>query len=324
MNDVFTLSNFYMITGFLLASYSVVANDSMQTLGTLINSQRRIKWYFLWLAASLILAVTLTLGWYFNNYDFAFGRLEAIPRPENFYWFHMAAPLVLVILTKFGMPVSTTFLVLSVFATDVVLEKMIMKSVIGYGLAAVAAYFLWLLVSLVIDESKRILRPNTLKIWGVCQLIVTGILWASWLVQDMANIVVYLPRKLNIELGDFVEIYLILGLALVFYFKGGKIGNIIANKSHTKFTRSATVIDLFYSFLLIFFTVYNNIPMSTSWVFVGLLCGREFALKTLGKRVTDNGDIFHIVASDLLKLIIGMLVSIALALTVAAIQKHLI
>lgn len=321
--DFFTLSNFFMITGFLLASYSVVANDSMQTLGTLINSQRRIKWYFLWLAVSLILAVTLTLGWYFNNQDFAFGRLESIPRPDKFYWYHMAAPLVLVILTKLGMPVSTTFLVLSVFATNVVLEKMIVKSVVGYGLAAVAAYFLWLLVSLVLDESKRILRPNTLKIWGVCQLIVTGFLWASWLMQDMANIVVYLPRTLNIEWVIFVEISLILGLALVFYFKGGKIGNIIANKSHTRFTRSATVIDLFYSFLLIFFTIYNNIPMSTSWVFVGLLCGREFALKTLGKRVTDNGDIFHIVASDLLKLIIGMLVSIALALTVAAIQNHL-
>ena len=40
--DVITLTSFYAIVGFLLASYSVVGNDSVQTLGTFIasNSQR--------------------------------------------------------------------------------------------------------------------------------------------------------------------------------------------------------------------------------------------------------------------------------------------
>ena len=36
----------YSIIGFLLAAYSVVANDSVQTLGTFIASNsQRFKWY---------------------------------------------------------------------------------------------------------------------------------------------------------------------------------------------------------------------------------------------------------------------------------------
>ena len=46
----------YSIIGFLLAAYSVVANDSVQTLGTFIDSNsQRFKWYYLWIAASSVL-----------------------------------------------------------------------------------------------------------------------------------------------------------------------------------------------------------------------------------------------------------------------------
>ena len=35
----------YTIVGFSLADYSVIANDSIQTLGTFITSNQRFKWY---------------------------------------------------------------------------------------------------------------------------------------------------------------------------------------------------------------------------------------------------------------------------------------
>ena len=57
------------------------------------------------------------------------------------------APAILLLLTRIGIPVSTTFLVLSAFASTVVLEKMLMKSVVGYGLAAMVAYIAWIGVS---------------------------------------------------------------------------------------------------------------------------------------------------------------------------------
>ena len=46
----------YTIVGFTLASYSVIANDSVQTLGTWIASNsNKFKWYYMWMAASLSL-----------------------------------------------------------------------------------------------------------------------------------------------------------------------------------------------------------------------------------------------------------------------------
>ena len=50
--------------GFALAGYSVIANDSVQTLGTWIASNReRFKWYVMWAAASLVMIGTLVYGW---------------------------------------------------------------------------------------------------------------------------------------------------------------------------------------------------------------------------------------------------------------------
>ena len=50
--------------GFALAGYSVIANDSVQTLGTWIASNReRFKWYVMWAAASSVMIGTLVYGW---------------------------------------------------------------------------------------------------------------------------------------------------------------------------------------------------------------------------------------------------------------------
>ena len=137
------LTSVYMWVGFLLAAYSVIANDSVQTLGTWIASNsERLKWQHLWLTASAVLLFTLWYGWVVNGGDISYGRLTKIPFQE-IQWYHAVAPLVLVALTKLGVPVSTTFLVLSAFATGVVFEKMLIKSALGYVVSATAAYAIW-------------------------------------------------------------------------------------------------------------------------------------------------------------------------------------
>ncbi len=55
-------------------------------------------------------------------------------------------------LTRVGIPVSTTFLVLSAFASTVILEKVLLKSIVGYAIAASAAYAVWFVVSKYINE----------------------------------------------------------------------------------------------------------------------------------------------------------------------------
>ena len=63
------LSPIVMWLGFILASYSVVGNDVIQTLGTFLTSnENRVPWYVLWLYAAGILVATrgnhgLAMAW---------------------------------------------------------------------------------------------------------------------------------------------------------------------------------------------------------------------------------------------------------------------
>jgi zinc transporter ZupT len=73
-------------------------------------------------------------------------------------------------------PVSTSFLVLSAFASTFVLEKMLMKSMMGYAVAAVAAYAIWMIVSRLLDEAKPVKEQHK-NYWRIGQWITTGFLW---------------------------------------------------------------------------------------------------------------------------------------------------
>jgi len=308
------LTLIYTILGFGLAAYSVIANDSVQTLGTFIASNERFKWYWLAASASTVLALTLVYGWAVNDGDITFGRLNKIPY-QTIQWYHAAAPFILVILTRGGIPVSTTFLVLSAFASTVILEKVLIKSVIGYGLAATIAYIVWICVSYFINEKFDKVQENHRKAWVIGQWFTTGFLWYTWLSHDVANIAVFLPRQLPVELLAVCIITLSVLLFYIFWDKGGKIQKVIYSKTGTRYTRSATIIDFVYAMILLYFKQYNDIPMSTTWVFVGLLCGRELAIATMNKEYKLKY-VFPLIGKDFLKMIFGLSVSVGIVLSI--------
>lgn len=302
--------------GFFLAAYSVIGNDAVQTLGTFIASNIRVfKWYWLWLGACLVLVATLSYGWYTTGGDISSGRLAKIPEVQ-IEWYHAAAPAILVLLTRVGIPVSTTFLVLSTFATTVVLEKMLVKSVVGYGLAAVVAYVVWLVVARILNEKYDKVQKEHRIHWRTLQWLATGFLWYSWLSHDMANIAVFLPRPIPFEMLIGVMFVLCGWLAVIFSTNGGKIQKIVLEKSGTRFMRSATIIDFIYALILIYFKEMNSIPMSTTWVFVGLLTGRELAIATTYKADYKFGYVFPLIGKDFLKMMIGLAVSVSLVLAI--------
>jgi phosphate/sulfate permease len=109
-------------------------------------------------------------------------------------------------------------------------------------------------------------------------------------------------------------------LGYTFYEKGGKIQQIVVEKTGTRFVRSATLIDLVYAFILLFFKQYNDIPMSTTWVFVGLLCGRELAISTLMKNYKFKY-VFPIIGKDFLKMMVGLMVSVGIVLMIHYVIK---
>lgn len=304
----------FTTVGFILAAYSVIANDSVQTLGTWIASNSdKFRWYILWFASSSVLLFTLWYGWFINDGDISYGRLEKIPY-QTIQWYHAVAPLVLVALTRFGVPVSTTFLVLSAFASTVVLEKVLLKSAMGYMVAAAAAYVIWLGVSKY-WESKKDIPESHDKWWRVAQWCTTGWLWYTWLSHDMANIAVFLPRQVPTDVMVMISAVFVVGLAWMFYERGGKIQEVVLSKTNTKYVRSATLVDLIYSIILWYFKGYNSIPMSTTWVFVGLLAGRELAFATINNKYKFK-TVFPLVGRDFFKMMIGLALSVVIVLLI--------
>ena len=306
----------YTVIGFGLAGYSVIGNDSIQTLGTFIASKQKwFKWYVLASAASFVMILALAWGWYSYNGDISYGRLTRIPYQE-IQWYHAVAPAILLVLTRVGIPVSTTFLVLSAFASTVVLEKMLMKSVVGYGLAAMVAYVCWIVVSRFINEKFDEVKGDFwISFWRNSVWVTSGWLWWGWLSHDVANIAVYLPRQLSIELLIIVMAYFTILLFYIFYIQGGRIQTVVLEKTGTRYARSATIINVIYAAVLFYFKELNDLPMSTTWVFVGLLCGRELAIATMNKDY-KLGYVFPLIGKDFLKMVFGLTVSVGIVLAI--------
>ena len=103
----------------------------------------------------------------------------------------------------------------------------------------------------------------------------------------------------------------------MFYERGGRIQEIVLSKTNTRYVRSATMIDLVYCFVLYFFKELNNIPMSTTFVFMGMLAGRELGIWMEGYGITYGKEhrkaIFPMLYTDFLRLMLGLAVSVSLA-----------
>lgn len=382
------ISLLVMWLGFTLAAYSVVGNDVIQTLGTFLTSnEQRMKWWVLWLFAASIMLSALAVG--YANDDIDYGRLDNFQMPEVYHWYYLLPPIVLLAITRFGIPVSTTFMILTLFSlqgipneipemmssvidTDTQLGGMIQKSLIGYVLAFSSALVIYLAISRIteryfienpIKADKRMNVPTMLSIaaviglifyflivggidptwqigisllaiavavvagfranrnqfWTGFQWFTTGFLWFQWLTQDLANIYIYLRGGENMSIFTFIASVAILLalLAYIFYARGGAVQQVVREKTNTDDIRSATFIDLIYGIILYIFK-YNylglfegKLPMSTTWVFVGLLAGREIGMRlNLEKKISAK--VGKMVLSDLAKVFFGLVVSVLL------------
>lgn len=296
-----------MWIGFILAGYAVVGNDSIQTLGTFLSSNEDRPWWVLWLFAGSILSFTLIYGWFQYGGDVSYGRLEKYAFVENMTWPYLLPPIILMLLTRTGIPVSTSFLVLTFFKPKG-LYGMTMKSILGYALAFSVGLIIWQLITRALDKKflENPLTAQQKQTWTFLQWASTGFLWGQWLIQDFANIYVYLPRALS-GMEIIVSLVILLTmLAIIFYSKGGSIQKIVKAKTNTTDIRSATLIDFTYGIVLLFFKEFSNVPMSTTWVFLGLLGGREIALRYRLELDAEPEDIEKAPTANLLGIILNV------------------
>jgi len=359
----------WALIGFSFAAYAVVGNDALQTLGTFISSNQQRHWTVLFAFAGSVLAVTFLAGWVINNGDPSFGRLSNMDKyPEiNVQWYHTLPPLVLLLVTRLGIPVSTTFMVLTIFATVGGFGSMIEKSLTGYALAFVVGLGIYLLISRTFEryfdgsdlsthvplgligvvgggfflaqfylfgtiddpgvmvtgvgiavaaEITALLlafRVNRGLYWVIMQWVTTAYLWSIWLVQDFANIFVFLPRNLSAAQGLVGLVIILAFLAFTFANAGGPVQRILRTKTSVVDIRSATIIDFLYASLLFFFKEVSDIPLSTTWVFLGLIAGREYGFALTRAAVSLVAAVID-TAEDSAKAFIGIVISIDLAL----------
>lgn len=367
----------WALIGFAFAAYAVVGNDALQTLGTFISSNRHLHWTLLFAFAGSVLALTFIAGWLVNDGDPSFERLanETKYPPIVIEWYHTLPPLVLLLITRLGIPVSTSFMVLTIFATVGGFGSMIEKSLIGYALAFATGLGVYLVISrtlesyfdgselsthvplgviavvgsgfflaqyyvfgtlddlsimasgigisIVIEIFALLLafRKSRGLYWVILQWTTTGYLWSVWLIQDLANIFVFLPRELTALQGFAGLAIILVFLGFTFANAGGPVQRILRTKSNVVDIRSATVIDFLYASLLFFFKELSDIPMSTTWVFLGLIAGREYGFALTRQAVRLTAAVID-TAEDIAKAFIGIVLSIDLAVGLPALAMR--
>ncbi|MCS5698947.1 hypothetical protein NZK32_07815 [Cyanobium sp. FGCU-52] len=320
------------IAAFVLAGYAVIGNDALQTLGPFLAANRgrtpRLL-QFAWLA--VLLAAVLLLGWWWGEGDPAWGRLQTFSPLTDLRWVDLLPSLSVLLLTQWGAPVSTSFLVLTAVDPASV-QPLLRHSLAGYGLGLAVGLLawgalLWRLEGTPADQppegadgdspsAASTPTEGALPLWLALQWITTGWLWSQWLVQDLANIYVYLPRRLGPGAMAGSLAVLLVGLALLMAENGGAIQQRLDSKTNSGDPRPAALLAGIYGLVLFAMGRISAYPLSTTWAFLGLLAGRELALLRLGSR--DLRSAAGSLAEDLLRAALGLGISLAVALGVRA------
>ncbi len=316
-----------MWLGFFFAAYAAVGNDSIQSLGTFIESNKDKKWWILWLFTGVIFLLTVTFSWWMYDGDVTYQRLskvigetaEGLPiyqyqEVDEFSFFQLIAPLVLLVLTRLRMPVSTTFLLLSVFSADSSgILSMVSKSLSGYGIAFVLSFVVWYSGY---EFIRKYFKSRTFGYgWSIVQWTVSGSLWAVWLMQDGANIAVFLPRKLEVYQFLIFSFVIFCGLGLLFYLRGDRIQQVVSEKIRIADVRAATLVDFTYVILLIYKLFISTVPLSTTWVFLGVMGGREIAINLARRKAGTDHKVkaLQLIGKDFAFAFVGLLVSVVMA-----------
>lgn len=386
--------NFWAALAFSFAAYAVIWNDAVQTLMTYIHSNNDVPRKYLFAGVATVLLWVIWYG-YLSAWDITYGRLSA-KWYANFEieWYVAIFPLILVFLTRFrGIPVSTSLLMLSIFSTTLLFEKIVIKSALWYLVAFVSSFVMWIIVEYILKQTKRqknlvfsfawmitkavvasavvmfaiayAVIPVILNIfptieipefsqlqiglyslvaflftlgilndrraddsvsrssvfWRVAQTFTTALLFGTWLMHDMVNIAVFLPSGFGLEIMLLISVLFILWLAYTFYINGGPVWNIVTKKTSTNEIVAATMIDLVYFVILLIFKEWSNIPMSTTWVFIWLLAGRQFAIRAVNRIDTVKGAgrmslAFKESWKDFSKIMVGLWVSVVALIVV--------
>ena len=209
-------------------------------------------------------------------------------------------------------------MILSIFSSENMISFMLLKTFSGYALGFTLSFFLW---NFLYKHFNQVLTKKDISLketeWKFLQWASTGLLWVIWLTQNTVNIVVYVPRLFTLR---EIILFILLGIVMIgfiFYNKGGPIQEMVKQKSDMKNARSATMINLCFAFVILSMSLYNSIPMATTWIFIGILAGREIAVAKYNTNVEISNkykNAYNLIIQDLLSAGFGITVSLIFSL----------
>lgn len=313
---LFTPFNFHWIIVGLIF-FSIVLNNSFQILGTFLIINKNTSIWKSWLFLSSIFVITIMSCWFLCKGQIHFKKLNTIAYTENLTFFHYISPLVIIYFTKKKIPASASFLFLSLFASKSGIYALLANTFRSYIISFIGAFFIWKYLGKIIKKlwSNKInfeeLEKNQ-NLWVVLQYVSTASLWISWLISNSPTAIVFLPRQFDFK---SLSVFLFLGCFIIYYIlykKGGAMQNIIKNKKDTDNLQSATMLNIIYSLMIYTLQFAISMPISTTWVFVGLMGGRELAIIENKQNIISNisfKNSIQKILKDLLISSIGILIS---------------
>ena len=119
------------------------------------------------------------------------------------------------IMTRMRIPVSTTFLILTSFAASSgAISQVLLKSLFGYVIAIIAGFIVFIFVS---GGIYRYRKTSVHPRWLIAQWITSGILWSTWVMQDAANVAIYLPRSMGVFQFIFAALLVFSAIGYIFW-----------------------------------------------------------------------------------------------------------
>ena len=234
-----------------LVTYNVVFNNSIQTIGLFIASNKNKGIFYNLLFFSSIFVFTVLLSWFLTDREVHYHLLDTINYSRIGLQF-LLLPILLSFLTKKQVPLSATFLIIPLFADSSTISSMVNKTTVSYFLSLIGSLIIYKFLytkykNLLVDE-----KSDTGKIWIVAEYVSTGILWFSWLTVSLCNFVIFLPRKFDIIDLILFSIVGIITLYCILISNGGEIQKIIDQKSDVKNIKTTVIFNSLFAFALLF------------------------------------------------------------------------
>lgn len=264
-----------------LVTYNVIFNNAIQTIGLFIASNKNRKPFFSVLFFGTIALLCMLISWYVSKGEVHYHLLDNISYRDEIGLQFLLLPILLAYLTKKQMPVSATFLIIPLFATKDTIATMINKTTVSYFLSLLVSFIIY---NFLYRKYRSFLASkDESKIWIFAEYISTGVLWFGWLCISLCNFVVFVPRQFTIKDIILLTIIIVITIYCIIISKGGKIQKIIDQKSDVKNIKTTVIFNSLFSFMLLSIQIVNNIPMASTWMFLGILAGREIAI-TMNER----------------------------------------